>query len=73
MLVEVLDTRFIAGSPSPAPGPSMLLALLGGTFCSVAFHEGSFAGVILSAAVGAAVSYATGFLLKRIFEPKRKG
>lgn len=54
---------------APSPTPNHVFALVGGTLCSVLLtSHNSLASVVISAAVGAVVSYFTGFLLKRWFE-----
>lgn len=57
---------------APLPNPNSFLALVGGTYCSVMYATpGSISSIIVSAAVGAAVSYLTGFLLRKLFERRK--
>lgn len=61
----------VAGSPLP-PGNAWF-ALAGGTLCSLYTSvNGSLDQVVVSAAVGAVISYLTGYLLRHVFEKKRK-
>ena len=56
---------------APLPSPNGWFALIGGTFCSVmAAGSGSLSSVVVSAAVGAVVSYLTGLLCRKLFERK---
>ena len=58
---------------APMPNGNTWYALFGGTLCSVVFaSSGSMSSVVVSAAVGAAVSYLTSLLLKKLFERRER-
>jgi len=50
---------------APVPSPNNWFAVIGGTFCSLAWsNPNSLSSVVVSATIGAAVSYLTGFYSK---------